>query len=104
MLGCSSTASVNVLEPAILSVNLTTMAARLWTGQWFYFRISEWSVILSLYLEFFGDTVPLVLNLAAGTYTVTVTDDHGCTKTSSSFVEYKYVSTCKCVQSIKCNV
>lgn len=85
--GCSSTASVNVLEPAILSVNLTTMAARCGLDNGSISASVNGGVAPYHYTwSSLSDTVPSVLNLAAGTYTVTVTDDHGCTKTSSSFV------------------
>ena len=82
--GCSSTASVTVTEPEVLEANATATAQTQngvddgtatadpmgGTPNFGY----EWSN---------GETSQSISNLAPGTYTVTVTDDNGCTSVES---------------------
>ncbi|MBL0138101.1 MAG: CotH kinase family protein [Bacteroidetes bacterium] len=85
--GCTASSSATVTQPNALSVSLTANPARCGldngsissnvsggTGTYHYI----WTLT--------GDTLSTIQNLAAGTYTVTVTDANACTTTASATV------------------
>jgi len=85
-LGCSATVSVSISQPAAMAVNpnsantdcgatngTATANATGGTGAYTY----SWSN---------GATIQQATNLSAGTYTITVTDANGCTKTAATTV------------------
>lgn len=82
--GCTASTSVNITQPNILSVS-TTQVNVLCNGT------NTGSIDLTVaggtpdysYLWSNGATTEDISNLAAGTYSVTVTDDNGCTTSTS---------------------
>lgn len=84
--GCSSTASVTITQPAALSVTFSTQAP-LCSGSSNGLSMATVNGGTGPY-TYLWSTVPAqtgqsATNLSAGTYTVTVTDNHGCTLTST---------------------
>ena len=85
--GCTETQNVTVLEPIVLSSTVSSMNA-LCNGS------SDGSATVSsaggtapyTYLWDDGQTTAMAGSLAAGNYTVTVTDANGCTETQSATV------------------
>ncbi len=103
--GCTKTTSATVTEPPALSLS-TTVTNVLCNGA------STGAVDLSVsggvspytYAWTNGATTQDISNLAAGTYTVTVTDANGCTKTTSATVtQPPALSLSASVTNILCN-
>lgn len=86
--GCSATGSITVSEPNTLVATITAVDDANCFGS------SDGAIDLSVsggtapysYLWSNGDTTQDISGLAAGGYTVTVTDDHGCTATATDTV------------------
>jgi len=85
--GCTGTATATITQPTDLVLSAVATPANC-------FGASNGSIDLTVsggspgytYLWSNGATTQDLSNLAAGTYTVTVTDTHGCTKTTSATV------------------
>jgi len=83
--GCTSTSSATITEPAILQASSVVSSTLDCNGD------TDGQITASatggttayIYLWNTGGTTALETGLGAGTYTVTVTDNHGCTSTSS---------------------
>src|SRR5690606_37416378 len=87
--GCTATSTIEVTEPELLEVSVTptdalcngtstgslTSTVTGGTGNYYY----TWSAIPS--------TDPNPIDIAAGSYTVTVTDDNGCTATAVATID-----------------
>jgi hypothetical protein len=86
--GCTATNSITITQPSTLTVNVSTTSASC-------FAMSNGSVTATV----FGGSAPYTYNwapsggtaasstnLVAGTYTVTVTDSHGCVATASGTI------------------
>jgi len=86
--GCTAVTTVTVLEPPALIVTTTTTINILCNGG------SDGSITVSstggtgsiTYSWSNGETTETISNLSAGTYTVTATDDNGCTATTSETI------------------
>ena len=106
--GCSATASVNITQPATLTANITgtngvtcnagndgsaTVTAGGGTTAYTY----TWTPS--------GGTSAVANNLTAGTYTITVTDAHGCTATASAVITQPTALTANITAStnVDCN-
>ena len=85
--GCSSTDSANVISPAALSISKLIEPANC-----SYLNNGEIDITVSggtspySYLWSSGGSTSNINNLAGGTYTVTVTDNNGCTSIDSALV------------------
>jgi hypothetical protein len=96
--GCSSTASINVTAPAILTIS-TTQTNIMCFGQNSGSATANPSGGIAPYTYSWsgGGTNALKSNLSAGSYTVTVSDNNGCNVTASVSIteptQFQYVST-----------
>jgi gliding motility-associated-like protein len=83
--GCTATTSVTITEPTLLTANISASANVLCFGgnDGSATVTAAGGVAPYTYNWSNGTTTASNNNLIAGTYTVTVTDDHGCTATAS---------------------
>jgi gliding motility-associated-like protein len=83
--GCTATASITLTQPTLLTATITSFT----NVSCFGFSdgsatvTAAGSVPAYTYLWSNGAITPTIPNIAVGTYTVTVTDSHGCTATAS---------------------
>ncbi|MEO8147352.1 MAG: T9SS type A sorting domain-containing protein [Bacteroidia bacterium] len=76
--GCTTSCSVTITEPAELSLSLSTSNASCGTNNGSAMAIVSGGTAPYSYLWDDGETTASINGLAAGTYTVTVTDANGC--------------------------
>ncbi|MEZ4893194.1 MAG: SprB repeat-containing protein, partial [Saprospiraceae bacterium] len=104
--GCVKTTSMTINQPTDLSLSKTKVNVSCYGG-------SDGSIDLSVsggtspysYNWSNGATTQDISNLSAGTYTVTVTDNHGCTKsTSATITEPSELSLSKTVVDATCGL
>lgn len=85
--GCTSTSGVAISQPTALSISTASTAAT--TGQsngTAYISNASGGTLPYSVSWSNGENSTLINNVAAGTYTVTVTDANGCTQTASAVV------------------
>jgi hypothetical protein len=78
--GCTTSAGYNVTQPAILTATATGTSTACSNSA---SVVAGGGMAPYTYLWSNGATTPAVSNIAAGTYSVTVTDANGCTKSAS---------------------
>ncbi len=84
-LGCTATSSVTLTEPTLLTATITSVT----NVSCFGFSdggatvTAAGSVPAYSYAWSTGDNTPSIVNVPVGTYTVTITDSHGCTASTS---------------------
>src|SRR4029079_16638813 len=98
--GCSATQSITVTEPSALTATCSILSNVTCNGG------SDGSASVSAS----GGTAPYsgegtFNGLAAGTYTYTVTDAHGCTATCTATITEPaaLIATCSVVSNVNCN-
>ena len=85
--GCSSTASATVVQPSQLNVNASNTSAACSGSNSGSATVSATGGTPGYtYAWSNGGNTPTINNVAAGTYTVTVTDTNGCTETATTTI------------------
>ena len=85
--GCMATTAINITQPSILAATTSTTAVSCNGGNdGTATALPTGGVSGYTYLWNFNDTAATVTNLAAGSYTVTITDVMGCTTTATALI------------------
>ncbi|TNE52404.1 MAG: T9SS type B sorting domain-containing protein [Bacteroidetes bacterium] len=85
-LGCTATVSVTINEPPVLNVGINSVNLNCFSGDngsATAVPVGGTAPYMYKWSDPAGQTSSKAVNLTAGTYTVTVTDQHNCTSTSS---------------------
>lgn len=104
-LGCYSTASVSVSQPAAMNINLTPNVINCHGAATGTINTTVTGGVLPIsYLWSDGATVANRTNLTAGSYSLTVTDNTGCTQTASTLVnQLPALTVTSSVTNVACN-
>ncbi len=93
--GCMGIASGIILEPTLLEVNPTGMdESCIGSSNGEAYANASGGTAPYTYNWSTGETSPFLLNLPAGTYSVTVTDSNNCTTTGSYVVSENGIASC----------
>ncbi len=103
--GCTQTAAVTITEPSAINPQTSSINANCGASNGSASVLASGGTGILTYSWSNGQTTTIATGLSAGTYTVTVTDNNGCTKTATASVTNTGAGTASIssVTNVSCN-